>query len=57
MRGWNVPRLPPEMVKPLTFVLTVDVYSVGGASPRFSLGLMFFRGAFVQVDPSQERVA
>lgn len=56
MRGWNVLRLPPEMVKLLTFVLIIGgVQSVGGASSRFSL--MFFRGAFVQVDPSQERVA
>lgn len=56
MRGWNVLRLPPEMVKLLTFVLIIGgVHSVGGASSRFSL--MFFRGAFVQVDPSQERVA
>lgn len=55
---WNVLRLPPERVKVVTFVLIiVDVYSVGGASSRFSLGLMFFRGAFVQMDPSQERVA
>lgn len=57
MRGWNVLRLPPEMVKLLTFVLViVGVYSVGGAA-RFSLGLMFFRGAFVQVEPTPERVA
>lgn len=57
MREWNVHHLPQEMVKLLTVVIVLAVYSVGGASSLSLLGLMFCRRAFVQVDPSQERVA
>lgn len=59
--GWNVLCIPQEMVNSLTFsfffVTILDVYSDPVAFLLPPCIKYFCRGAFVQVDASQEKVA